>query len=117
MRIHPALAPVKACVCPLVKKLSGDARKVFDDLIDDFHVEFDEAGTIGKRYRRNDAIGTPFCITYDFDSLEDGCVTTMGFSRQEYWSRLPFPSPGDLPNPGIKRRSHTLQGNSLLSEP
>ena len=75
MHLHPALAPVKACICPLVKKLSADAREVFNDLIDEFHCEFDEAGTIGKRYRRNDAIGTPFCITYDFDSLEDKCVT------------------------------------------
>ena len=75
MHLHPAVAPVKACVCPLVKKLSGEARKLYEDLTEDFHCEFDEAGTIGKRYRRNDAIGTPFCITFDFDSLEDHCVT------------------------------------------
>ena len=75
MHLHPALAPVKACICPLVKKLSPQAREIFDDLINEFHCEFDEAGTVGKRYRRNDAIGTPFCITYDFDSLEDNCVT------------------------------------------
>ena len=75
MHLHPALAPVKACICPLVKKLSDNAREIFNDLTDEFHCEFDEAGTIGKRYRRNDAIGTPFCITYDFDSLNDNCVT------------------------------------------
>ena len=75
MHLHPALAPVKACICPLVKKLSPQAKALYEDLINDFHCEFDEAGTVGKRYRRNDAIGTPYCITYDFDSLEDNCVT------------------------------------------
>ncbi len=75
MHLHPAVAPVKACICPLVKKLTPNAREIFDDLINEFHVEFDEAGTVGKRYRRNDAIGTPYCITYDFDSLEDNAVT------------------------------------------
>ncbi len=75
MHLHPALAPVKACICPLVKKLSPQAKELYDDLIKEFHVEFDEAGTVGKRYRRNDAIGTPYCITYDFDTLEDEAVT------------------------------------------
>lgn len=75
MHLHPALAPIKACVCPLTKKLSEQATEVFHMLQKHFNVEFDEAGSIGKRYRRQDAIGTPFCITYDFDSLEDGCVT------------------------------------------
>ena len=75
MHIHPALAPIKACVCPLSKKLSDKAIKVFEDLSNDLRCEFDEAGSIGKRYRRNDAIGTPFCITYDFDSENDNCVT------------------------------------------
>lgn len=75
MHLHPALAPIKVCVCPLVKKLSEPAYKIYQDLTSEFHCEFDEAGTVGKRYRRNDAIGTPFCLTYDFDSLEDGCVT------------------------------------------
>jgi glycyl-tRNA synthetase len=68
MHLHPALAPVKACICPLSKKLSEGALKVFEDLREEFHVEYDEAGSIGKRYRRNDAIGTPFCITYDFET-------------------------------------------------
>ncbi len=74
-RFHPALAPVKAAVLPLSKKLSEDAVKVFDILAKEFNVEFDEAGSIGKRYRRQDEIGTPFCITFDFDSLEDQKVT------------------------------------------
>ena len=74
-RFHPALAPVKAAVLPLSKKLSEDAIKVFDMLAKEFNVEFDEAGSIGKRYRRQDEIGTPFCITFDFDSLEDQMVT------------------------------------------
>ena len=75
MHLHPAVAPIKACICPLSKKLSEQANKLYEDLCAEFRVEYDEAGSIGKRYRRNDAIGTPFCITYDFDSLEDGCVT------------------------------------------
>ena len=83
MHIHPALAPIKACVCPLSKKLSDKAIKVFEDLSNDFRCEFDEAGTIGKRYRRQDAIGTPFCITYDFDSETDGCVTVRNRDTME----------------------------------
>lgn len=74
-RFHPALAPVKAAVLPLSKKLSEEALKVFETLAKEFNVEFDEAGSIGKRYRRQDEIGTPFCITFDFDSLEDKKVT------------------------------------------
>ena len=75
MHIHPAIAPVKACVCPLSKKLSEQAQPLYQNLCREFTCEYDETGSIGKRYRRNDAIGTPFCITYDFDSLEDNCVT------------------------------------------
>ena len=74
-RFHPALAPIKAAVLPLSKKLSTEAGAVYETLLQHFSVEYDEAGTIGKRYRRQDEIGTPFCITYDFDSLEDGQVT------------------------------------------
>ena len=74
-RFHPALAPVKAAVLPLSKKLSEEALKVFDVLAKEFNVEYDEAGSIGKRYRRQDEIGTPFCITYDFDSNDDQKVT------------------------------------------
>ena len=75
LRLHPALAPFKAAVLPLSKKLSEDALKIRDELSKYFMVDFDDAGSIGKRYRREDEIGTPFCITYDFDSAEDGCVT------------------------------------------
>ncbi|MEE1006643.1 MAG: glycine--tRNA ligase [Acutalibacteraceae bacterium] len=75
LHLHPALAPFKAAVLPLSKKLSEKATEVFSDLAADFMVDFDDAGSIGKRYRRQDEIGTPVCITYDFDSLEDNCVT------------------------------------------
>lgn len=75
LRLHPALAPVKAAVLPLSKKLSEHAEPLYASLSKKFMVEYDEAGSIGKRYRRQDEIGTPFCITVDFDSLEDGCVT------------------------------------------
>ncbi len=75
MHFHPALAPIKAAVLPLSKKLSEKAWEIHDMLAKRFMVDFDESGSIGKRYRRQDEIGTPFCITYDFDSAEDGCVT------------------------------------------
>ena len=75
LRFHPALAPIKAAVLPLSKKLNEQAEEVYAMLAKRFMVEFDDAGSIGKRYRRQDEIGTPFCITYDFDSVEDGCVT------------------------------------------
>ena len=83
MRFHPALAPFKACVLPLSKKLSEQAGEVFDELSKHFSVDYDEAGSIGKRYRRQDEIGTPFCITYDFDSVEDGCVTVRDRDTME----------------------------------
>ncbi len=75
LHLHPALAPFKAAVLPLSKKLSEQAGKVRDMLAKDYMVDFDDAGSIGKRYRRQDEIGTPFCITYDFESETDGCVT------------------------------------------
>jgi len=75
LRLHPALAPYKAAVLPLSKKLGEQAQKLFTDLAAEYTVDYDETGSIGKRYRRQDEIGTPFCLTYDFDSLEDGCVT------------------------------------------
>lgn len=75
LRLHPALAPVKAAVLPLSKKLSDKAFKVYTDLAALFNVDYDDSGSIGKRYRRQDEIGTPFCITYDFESETDGCVT------------------------------------------
>ena len=75
MRLHPALAPFKACVLPLSKKLNEGAGKIYETLSKEFMVDYDDAGSIGKRYRRQDEIGTPLCITYDFDSETDGCVT------------------------------------------
>lgn len=75
MRFHPALAPFKAAILPLSKKLSEEAEEVYSTLAKHFMVDFDDAGSIGKRYRRQDEIGTPFCITYDFDSQTDRCVT------------------------------------------
>ncbi len=75
LRLHPALAPFKATVLPLSKKLSEPAMEVFRKLSKQFMVDFDDTGSIGKRYRRQDEIGTPFCLTYDFESEEDGCVT------------------------------------------
>jgi len=75
LRLHPALAPFKAAVLPLSKKLNEKAQEVYAGLTKHFMVDYDDAGSIGKRYRRQDEIGTPFCITYDFDSENDGCVT------------------------------------------
>lgn len=75
LHLHPALAPFKAAVLPLSKKLSEGATAVYQQLSKKFMVDYDETGSIGKRYRREDEIGTPLCITYDFDSAEDGCVT------------------------------------------
>lgn len=75
MHFHPALAPIKAAVLPLSKKLSEEAVKVYEKLASEFMCEYDETGSIGKRYRRQDEIGTPFCITYDFDSRDDDSVT------------------------------------------
>ena len=75
LHLHPAIAPIKAAVLPLSKKLAEPALKIRDELARSFMVEYDETGSIGKRYRRADEIGTPFCVTYDFDSETDGCVT------------------------------------------
>ena len=75
LRLHPFLAPYKCAVLPLSKKLGEQAGALADELSKKFSVDYDDAGSIGKRYRREDEIGTPFCITYDFDSLEDNCVT------------------------------------------
>ena len=83
LHLHPFLAPFKAAVLPLSKKLSEGAEKVFDDLTKYFNVDYDEAGSIGKRYRRQDEIGTPLCITYDFDSETDGCVTVRDRDTME----------------------------------
>ena len=83
LHLHPALAPFKAAVLPLSKKLSDDAMQVYNELAKYFNIDFDETGSIGKRYRREDEIGTPFCITYDFESKEDGCVTVRDRDTME----------------------------------
>ncbi len=75
MHFHPAIAPYKAAVLPLSKKLSEQAQAVWQELSGEFMVDYDETGSIGKRYRRQDEVGTPYCITFDFDSLEDDSVT------------------------------------------
>jgi len=89
MRFHPALAPFKAAILPLSKKLSEKATEVYSELSKYFSVDFDDAGSIGKRYRREDEIGTPICITYDFDSLEDNCVTVRDRDTMEQ-KRIPI---------------------------
>ncbi|MCR5141525.1 MAG: glycine--tRNA ligase [Ruminococcus sp.] len=83
MHFHPALAPFKAAVLPLSKKLSAPATELFENLSKKFMVDYDEAGSIGKRYRRQDEIGTPFCVTYDFESETDGCVTVRDRDSME----------------------------------
>ena len=75
LHLHPALAPFKAAVLPLSKKLAPKAQEIHDMLSKHFMVDYDEAGSIGKRYRRQDEIGTPLCITVDFDTATDNCVT------------------------------------------
>ncbi|MBQ8720358.1 MAG: glycine--tRNA ligase [Clostridia bacterium] len=83
LHLHPALAPVKCAVLPLSKKLSDKALELYDELAKEFNTDFDETGSIGKRYRREDEIGTPFCITYDFDTENDGCVTVRDRDTME----------------------------------
>ncbi len=83
LHLHPALAPYKAAILPLSKKLSDKALEVYDSLAKYFAVDFDETGSIGKRYRREDEIGTPFCITYDFETENDGCVTVRDRDTME----------------------------------
>ncbi|MCH3976293.1 MAG: glycine--tRNA ligase [Bacilli bacterium] len=83
MHLHPALAPYKAAVLPLSKKLNEKAGEIYAHLQKHFMVTYDETGSIGKRYRREDAIGTPFCITVDFDTLEDNQVTIRSRDSME----------------------------------
>jgi glycyl-tRNA synthetase len=83
LHFHPALAPIKIGVLPLSKKLNEGAEKVFAELSKKWNCEFDDRGNIGKRYRRQDEIGTPFCVTYDFDSETDGMVTVRDRDTME----------------------------------
>ena len=91
LHFHPTLAPFKAAVLPLSKKLAGPAGELCEELSKSFMVDYDDAGSIGKRYRRQDEIGTPFCITYDFDSENDGCVTVRDRDTMEQ-VRIPMDS-------------------------
>ena len=77
LRLDPRIAPVKAAVLPLSRKeeLTGPAKELAARLRRSWNVEYDDAGAVGRRYRRQDEVGTPFCLTYDFDSPEDGAVT------------------------------------------
>ncbi len=83
LRFHPTLAPFKCAILPLSKKLNEQATEIFTSLSKKFNVDYDDAGSIGKRYRRQDEIGTPFCITYDFESVDDGCVTVRDRDTME----------------------------------
>lgn len=83
LRLHPALAPFKAAVLPLSKKLTDKAMPIWQELAKQFSVDFDDAGSIGKRYRREDEIGTPYCVTVDFETEQDGCVTVRDRDTME----------------------------------
>ena len=83
LKLHPALAPYKVAVLPLSKKLSDKAREVYEKISKSFMCDYDEAGSIGKRYRREDEIGTPYCVTIDFDTLEDESVTVRDRDTME----------------------------------
>ena len=89
LRLHPALAPFKAAVLPLAKKLSDVAEPIFEELSKHFMVDYDTSGSIGKRYRREDEIGTPFCICVDFQTPEDHTVTIRDRDTMEQ-IRLPI---------------------------
>ena len=89
MHLKPALAPIKAAVLPLSKKLEEKAKEIESLLNKRFRVVYDDTGSIGKRYRRQDAIGTPFCVTVDFDTLEDNAVTIRDRDSMEQ-IRLPI---------------------------
>ena len=75
LKLNPSLAPYKIAILPLTKKQSENAKKLYKNLSYDFMCIYDESGTIGKRYRRQDEIGTPYCITVDYETEKDGCVT------------------------------------------
>lgn len=88
LHLHPSIAPVKVAVLPLSKKLGEQAHALYDQLRCQFVADYDEAGSIGKRYRRQDETGTPYCVTFDFQSLEDGAVTVRDRDSMEQ-VRLP----------------------------
>jgi glycyl-tRNA synthetase len=83
LKLHPALAPFKAAVLPLTKKLNTQAEELYHNLQKYFNIDYDDGGSIGKRYRRHDEIGTPYCITFDYDSLDDNAVTVRDRDTME----------------------------------
>jgi glycyl-tRNA synthetase len=91
LKLHPRLAPIKAAVFPLTKKepVAKVARDLYDELKGDYRVFYDDSGAIGRRYRRQDEAGTPFCVTVDFDSLEDKQVTVRDRDTMEQ-ERIPI---------------------------
>ena len=89
LKLHPQLAPIKVAVLPLTKKLKDKAWEVYQLLSKEYMTEYDETGSIGKRYRRQDEIGTPYCITIDFDTLEDDSITIRDRDTMEQ-IRLPI---------------------------
>ena len=101
MKLAPHLAPYKVAILPLSKKLSEKADEVYANLIKKFSCTYDEAGSIGKRYRRQDEIGTPFCVTIDFETLEDNCVTIRDRDTMEQ-VRIPVDEIENYVNERIK---------------
>ena len=95
MHLHPALAPYKAAILPLSKKLSPQADEIYSMLLKHHNVDYDVSGSIGKRYRRQDEIGTPYCITVDFDTETDGCVTVRDRDTMEQ-IRMPIEKLADF---------------------
>src|SRR3989344_16856 len=97
LRLHPKLAPIKAAILPLVKKepVVEIAKKLYEELRKEFFVEYDESGTVGKRYRRQDEIGTPYCFTIDFESVDDEAVTVRDRDSMEQ-ERVPISSVADF---------------------
>ena len=101
LHLHPALAPYKVAILPLSKKLGDKANEIFDKLSKSFSCDYDEAGSIGKRYRREDEIGTPYCLTVDFDTLEDNQVTIRDRDTMEQ-VRIPIDEVENYINEKIK---------------
>jgi glycyl-tRNA synthetase len=104
LKMHPELAPIQVGIFPLVKKpgLQEVARKIEADLIEDYSVQYDETGSIGKRYRRLDEAGTPFCITVDFDTIESDNMVTIRHRDDMSQERIPIEKVGDAIRDGMK---------------
>jgi glycyl-tRNA synthetase len=104
LKMHPELAPIQVGVFPLVKKppLQEVARKIESDLRENFSVQYDEAGSIGKRYRRLDEAGTPFCITVDFDTIEDDQKVTIRHRDDMSQERIPIENVSEAVRDGMK---------------